>query len=159
MFPPQPAPVGGRLSEFVEGWKRINQRYLCVKYHNKGVQTSFYESTPSTQDPLGNKISPGGRRSSGHAGTNIPYASEERDNRGASEVPRILLKRIPGTQSFWRVASSNRFKLKILNAHIYAPHLKSYVYYKLSAEYCAKSRLQNRPAGCVLSSTDPSKQQ
>ena len=63
------------------------------------------------RDPLGNKISSGTRRDSGHAGTNIPYAPEESDNRGTSEFPRILLKRIPGMQSFRRVASSNnRFK-------------------------------------------------
>ena len=144
-----------------------NERSLRVKYRNKGVQTSFYESTPSTQDPQGNKISPGVRReirsSQGPEEVlgmreHIPYASEERDNRGASEFPRILLKHIPGTQSFRRVVSSNRFKKSE------CPHSCtsfSYVHYKLSAEYHAKRRLcvQNRPAGCVLSCTDPSKQQ
>ena len=80
--PPEPAAVGGRLSEFVEGW---NERSLCVKYRSQGVQTSFYESTPPTRDPLGNKIPSGAQRNSGHAGTNIPYAPEERDNRGASD--------------------------------------------------------------------------
>ena len=148
----QPAPVVGRMEAY-------NERSLCVKYRNKGVQTSFYESTPSTQDPLGNKISPGAQRNSGHAGTNmIPYASEERDNRGDSEFIRILLKRIPGTQSFRRVASSNRFK-KSERSHLCTSF--SYVHYKLSAKYHAKRRLhvQDRPAGCVLSCANPSKQQ
>ena len=134
MLPPEPAAVGGRLSEFVEGW---NKRSLCVKYRSQGVQTSFYESTPPTRDPLRNKIPSGAQRNSGHAGTNIPYASEERDNRGASEFPRILLQRIPGTQSFRRVASSNRFK-KSERSHLGTS--LSYVHYKLSSEYHAKRR-------------------
>ena len=59
---------------------------------------------------MGNKTSPGARRNSGHAGTNIPNASEERDYRGASEFPRILFQCISGAQGFRRVASSIRFK-------------------------------------------------
>ena len=81
-----PAAVRGRLSDFVEGWKR--ERSLCVKYRGQGVQTSFYESTPSTRDPLGDKIPPGARGNSSHAGKDIPYASEERYNRGASRIPQ-----------------------------------------------------------------------
>ena len=49
-----------------------NEQSLCLKYPSQGVQTSFYESTPPTRDPLGNKISPGARRNSWHARTNIP---------------------------------------------------------------------------------------
>ena len=79
-------------------------------------------------------------------GTKIPYTSEERDNRGASEFPRILLKHIPGTQESEHPHSCTSF---------------SYVHYKLSAEYHVKRRLrvQNRPAGCILSCTDSAKQQ
>ena len=87
-----------------------NERSLCLKYRSQGVQTSFYESTPFTPNPLGDQIPPGARGNSRHAGTDHPHASEKRNNRGASEFPRILLKRIPGTQSFRRVASSYRFK-------------------------------------------------
>ena len=112
------------------GVELYNERSLCVKYHSQGVQTSFYEST-STQDPVGNNISPGARRNSGHAGTNIPNAPAECDNGGASKFPRILLKRVPGTQVFRRVASSNRFK-KSERSHFCTS--LSYVHYKLSSE-------------------------
>ena len=53
---------------------------------------------------------------------NIPDASKECDNKRTSGYSRILFKRISGTQSFRRVASSN--KLKQLNAQIEAPHFR-----------------------------------
>ena len=86
------------------------------------------------------------------------HASEERNNRGASELPRILLKGIPGTQSFRRVASSYRSKKSE------RPHSCTsfpYVHYKLSSELRSKRRLhvQNKSAGCILSCTYPSQQQ
>ena len=87
-----------------------NERSLCVKYYKQGLQTSFYESTPSTRISLGDMFPTGTRRNSRHEGTNSPNAPEERDNGGASRFSRILLKRIPSTQSFRRMASSHRFK-------------------------------------------------
>ena len=81
-----------------------NEPSLRIKYRSQGVQTLFYESNPSTSTPLGDQISPGLRRNFRHAGTNHPHAPKEGDNRGASELPRILLKHIPGTKSFRRVA-------------------------------------------------------
>ena len=36
-----------------------NKRSFCVKYRSQGVKTSFYESTPSASDSLGNTIPPG----------------------------------------------------------------------------------------------------
>ena len=85
-------------------------------------------------------------------------ASKERDNRDASELPRILLKRIPGTKSFRRVASSYRFKE---SERPYSCTSFPYVPYKLSSKLGSKRRLrvQNRSAGCVLSRTYPSQQQ
>ena len=68
----------------------MNDPYF-VRYRDQGVQTSFYESTPSTRDPVGNTISPGARGNSGYAGTNIPNAPEERENGGVCKFPRILL--------------------------------------------------------------------
>ena len=88
-------------------------------YRSQGVQTPFYESTPPTRDPLGNTISSGAQRDSGHAGTNIPYASEERDNRGASDFPVFLVRKASGG---WRSV----IYLKSLNAHIWAPHFCMY---------------------------------
>ena len=135
-----------------------NERSLHVKYHSKGVKTLFYESTPSTQDPLGNTISPTAQRGTGNARANIPDASKECNSRVASEYSRVLFKCIPGTQSVRRVASSDRFKMtKSTNFRTSL----SYVRYKLSSEYPRKRRLciQNGSAGCELSCTDPSRQQ
>ena len=139
------------------GVEAYSERSLSVKYRNQGVQTSFYESTPSTRNPVGNTVPTGPRGNSGHEGTNIPNVPEERDN-GASRLPRILLQRIPGMQSFRRVASSDRFKK---SERSYLRTSFSYVHYKLSSEYRQKRRLpvQNRSAGCILSHTNTSKQQ
>ena len=135
-----------------------NERSIRIKYRSQGVQTSFYESTTSPSNPLGDQISPGLRGNSRHAGTNHPHASKERDNRGASEFPRVLLERIPGTKSFSRVASSYRSKE---SEHPYSCTSYPYVHYKLSSKLRSKWRLriQNRPASCVLSPTYPSQQQ
>ena len=97
------------------------------------------------QDPLGNKISPG------------EQISLMLQKNSITEVP-------PNSPGFYsnvflrRVASSNRFK-KSECSHLCISF--SYVHYKLSAEYRAKRRLhiQDRPAGCVLSCTNSSKQQ
>ena len=134
------------------------ERSLRSKYRSQGVQTSFYESTPSPTNSLGDKISTGPKRSFGHAGTNYPYAPKERDNGSASRLTRVLLKRIPGKEGFRRVASSHRSKESERS------HSRSsfpYVHDKLCSKLRRKRRLrvQDRSAGCVLSCTDPSKQQ
>ena len=134
------------------------ERSLRSKYRSQGVQTSFYESTPSPTNSLGDKISTGPKRSFGHAGTNYPYAPKERDNRSASRLTRFLLERIPGKEGFRRVASSHRSKESERS------HSRSsfpYVHDKLCSKLRRKRRLgvQDRSAGCVLSCTDSSKQQ
>ena len=93
------------------------------------------------------------RGNSRHEGTNVPNATEERDNGGASRFPKILLQFIPGTQSFRRVASSNIFKK---SEHSHFGTSFSYVHCKLSSGYRQKRRLhvQNRSAGWVLSCTN-----
>ena len=135
-----------------------NERSLCNKYRSQGVQTSFYESTPSPSNSLGDQISPGSKRNFGHAGTNHSHAPKECDNRGASEFTRVLFKCIPGTKSFRRVVSSYRSK------ESERPHSCTsfpYVHDKLCSKLHLKRRLlvQNGPAGCVLSRTYPSQQQ
>ena len=134
------------------------ERSLRSKYRSQGVQTSFYESTPSPTNSLGDKISTGPQRSFGHAGTNYPYAPKERDNGSASRLTRVLLERIPGKEGFRRVASSHRSKeSERSNSRSSFP----YVHDKLCSKLRRKRRLrvQDRSAGCVLSCTDPSKQQ
>ena len=75
---------------------------LRVKYHSQGVETSFYESTPSAQDPLGGSDSQGLIDDSGNARANMPNASRERNLRDISRHTRVLLEHIPGTQGGWR---------------------------------------------------------
>ena len=145
--------------QFCGGVETYNEPSLRIKYHSQGgVQTSFYESTPSPSNTLGDQISPGPRGNSRHAGTNHPLAPKERDNRGASKFPRVLLEPIPGTKSFRRVASSYRSKE---SERLYSCTSFPYVHYKHSSKLRPKRRLrvQNRSAGCVLSHTYPSQQQ
>ena len=158
VLPPQVSPVGGRLSNFVEGWKRITNNPYVLSIVAKVVQTSFYESTPSPTNSLGDQISAGSTGNFGHAGADFPYAPKERDYRGASRLTRVLLERIPGKESFRRVASSYRSK------ESERPHPRTsfpYVHDKLCAKLRGKRRLrvQDRSAGCVLSRTDSSEQQ
>ena len=134
------------------------ERSLRSKYRSQGVQTSFYEFTPTPTNSLGDQISTGSTGNFGHAGTNFPYAPKERHNGGASRLTRVLLERIPGKESFRRVAPSYRSK------ESERPHSRTsfpYVHDKLCAKLCRKRRLrvQDRSAGCVLPCTDPSKQQ
>ena len=117
----------------------------------------FYESTPSTQDPMEISSSQGPDEVQGtEAG--VPDASTERDHEGTSEFSRVLLKCIPGTQSVGRVASSERSKR--LNSHIFAPHIRMFAISSVLSTI-RKRRLcvQNRSAESLLSCTDPSKQQ
>ena len=140
VLPPQSVPVCGG-----------------VKYRSQGVQTLFYESTPSAQDSLRNTTSQGFTEDSGNVRANIPNASKECKFRDNSRYSRVLFERIPGTQCFWRVESSNRLKTTK------RPHRRSslsHAHDKLSAEYhCSRRlRVQNRSAGCILSCTNTSRQ-
>ena len=134
------------------------ERSLRSKYRSQGVQTSFYESTPSPTNSLGDKISTGSKRSFGHAGTNHPYAPKERNNGSASRLARVLLERIPGKKGFRRVTSSHRSKE---SERTHSRTSFPYVHDKLCSKLRRKRRLrvQDRSAGCVLSCTDSSKQQ
>ena len=134
------------------------ERSLRSKYRSQRVQTSFYESTPSPTNSLGDKISTGSKRNFGHAGTDHPYAPKERDNGSASRLTRVLLERIPGKKGFRRVASSHRSKE---SKRTHSRPSFPYVHDKLCSKLRRKRRLrvQDRSAGCVLSCTDSSKQQ
>ena len=124
------------------------ERSLRSKYRSQGVQTSFYESTPSPTSSLGDQISTGSTGNFGHAGTNFPYAPKERDNGGASRLTRFLLECIPGKKSFRRVASSYRskeseaqskrnfaFKIDLQDAYFHVPiHPSSRKYLRFAFE-------------------------
>ena len=107
--------------QFCGGVETYYKRSLCTKYRSQGVQTSFYESTPSPSNPLGDQISSGSRRNFGHAGTNHSHAPKELDNGGASDFTRVLLERIIGKKGFRRVVSSHRSK-ESERPHVHAPH-------------------------------------
>ena len=62
----------GTTVPFCGGVEAYNERSLRVKYHSQGVQTSFYKSTPSAQDPQGGTNSQGLTEVSGNARANIP---------------------------------------------------------------------------------------
>ena len=63
---------------FCGGVEAYNERSLRVRYRSQGVETSFYHSTPSAQDPLGCTNSQGLTEDSGNARANIPNASFKR---------------------------------------------------------------------------------
>ena len=128
--PPEPAAVGGRLSEFVEGW---NERSLCVKYRSQGFRLHF-TSPPLLRETPWEIRSPQGRKEILGMREQISLMLQKN---AITEVPPNLLQRIPGTQSFRRVASSNGFK-KSERSHLGTS--LSYVHYKLSSEYHAKRR-------------------
>ena len=134
------------------------ERSLHSKYRSQGVKTSFYESTPSPTNSLGDQISSGSTRNLGHAGTNFPYAPKECDHGGAPKLTRVLLERIPGKESYRGMASSHRPKE---SERSHSGTSFPYVHDKLCAKLRPKRRLrvQNRSAGCVLSRTDSSQQQ
>ena len=79
------------------GVEVYTERSFCVKYRSQGVETSFYESTPSASDSLGNKIPPGYIEDPGNARADFPNASEERNLRNISRHSRVLFESIHGT--------------------------------------------------------------
>ena len=114
------------------GMEVYNKRSFCVKYRSQGVQISFYESTPSASDSLGNTIPPGDIEDPGNARADFPNASEEHNLRNISRHSRVLFERSHDTQCIWRVASSYRLKTSE------PPHRRSslsHAHHKLSAVY------------------------
>ena len=92
------------------GVEAYNEQSLHVNFYSQGVQTSFYESTSSASDSLGNTIPLRVTEDSGNGRANIINASEERNLRNIFRHSRVLFKCIPGTQGVWRVATSYRLK-------------------------------------------------
>ena len=116
------------------GVEVYNKRSFCVKYRSQGVQTSFYKSTPSVSDSLGNTIPPGDIEDPGNARADFPNASEEHNLRNIPRHSRVLFEWIHGTQGIWRVASSYRLETTE------PPHRRSslsHAHHKLIAEYWA----------------------
>ena len=136
------------------GVEVYNERSFCVKYHSQGVQTSFYESTPSASDSLGNTIPPGDIED--------PGISLMLQRNAISEIS-------PDTLGFYSNAFMVRkasgawrpvIDLKQLNHHIDAPHFHIHTISSLLSTIEKRGLcVQNRSAGCVLSCTNTSTQQ
>ena len=97
-----------------------NERSLHSKYRSQGVHTSFYESTPSPTNSLGDQVSLGSTRNFGHAGTNLHHAPMNVITQVPPDSPGFysnvfLVRKSTGG---WRPV----IDLKNLNAHIHAPH-------------------------------------
>ena len=139
LLPPQPAAVGGRLSEFGKGWKRITNDPHVLSIEAKGYRLHF-TSPPLLRETPFEIRSPQGRK----------------EILGMQEQISLMLQKnaircLQVPQDFTRTYSWYKKRQEGL----------SYLHYKLSSEYRAKRRLrvQDRPAGCVLSRTNSSKQQ
>ena len=140
MLPPQSVPVCG----VVEAYK---EQSLFVKYRSQGVQTLIYESTPSTQVSLGNKISQGSTEDPGNVRANILDASKEY---AITDIPPdapgfysniFLVRKASGG---WRPV----IDLKQLNAHSDAPHFHNHTISSVlnsvkRADYAFKIDLQD----------------
>ena len=152
------SPVGGRLSNFVEGWKRITYDPYVLSIVAKGYRLRF------TSPPLLRQIP-----------WEIRSPQDPKEVLGMREQITIMLQKneitevSPDSPGFYsnvflvRKASGGWrpvIDLKNLNAHIHAPHFRMFTN-KLCSKLRRKRRLhvQDRSAGCVLSRTDPSKQQ
>ena len=99
------------------GVEAYNERSFCVRYRSQGVQTPFYESTPSASDSLGNTFPPGDIEDPGNARADFPNASDERNLRNISGfyLNVFLVRKASGR---W----SPVVDLKQLNHHIDASH-------------------------------------
>ena len=76
--PPTISASRGMTMPFCGGVEAHNERSLRVKYRSQGVQTSFYESTPSAHAPPPSKFRfPKVIEDSGNARANIPNALKE----------------------------------------------------------------------------------
>ena len=153
VLPPQMTPVGGRLSNFVEGWKHITNHPYVLSIVAKRYRLCFTSPPLLHQTPWEIR-SPQGPEEILGMRDKSPSCSKR------TEVPlnspgfysNIFLVRKGGIR---RVASSYRFKESECP---YPCTSFPYVHYKLSSKLLSKKRLhvQNRSAGSVLSRTYPS---
>ena len=153
MLPPQVSPVGGRLSNFVEGWKRITNDPYVLSIVAKGYRLRF------TSPPLLRQVP-----------WEIRSPQDPQEILGMREQISIMLQNnavtqvppdSPGFYSnvFKRIQTSSHRSKESERPHSCATF--PYVQDSLCAKLCRKRRLcvQNRPAGCILPCTDSSKQQ
>ena len=151
--PPQSVPVGGRLSQFVEGWKHITNYPYILSIVKQGYRLRFMSPPLLCKSSWNMQYPQWQKQAQGFAGAVIPDATKQCNIRGTTRHSGILLQCISGAQSIRRVVSCYQSeKVKCSPRHTSLSH----VYYCLSSEYCKKQRLhiQNRSGGCILSCTD-----
>ena len=155
VLPPQVSPVGGRLSNFVEGWKRITNDPYVLSIVSKGYRLRFTSPPLLRQTPW-----------------EIRSPQDPQEILGMREQISLMLQKNaitevpPDSPGFY----SNVFLVRKASGgwrpviESERPHPRTsfpYVHDKLYAKLHRKRRLrvQYRSAGCVLSRTDSSKQQ
>ena len=158
VLPPQIIPVGVRLSNFVEGWKRITNDPYVLRIVAQGYRLHFTSPPLLCQTPWEIRS---------------PQALEEilamKEQIALMLQKNALTEVPPDSPGFYsnvfpvRKASGGWrpvIDLKNLNGQ-YPCTSFPYVHGKLCAKLCPKRRLRvkNRSAGCVLSRTYSSKQQ
>ena len=158
MLPPQSVPVGGRLCQFVEGWKHITNDPYVFSIVAKDNRLRFTSPPLLLQTPW-----------------EIQFLKGSQKIQGMWEQISLMIQKnaiseiSPDTPGFYsnvflvRKASGGRrpvIDLKQLNHHIDAPHFRMHTISSV-LEYRQKRRLhiQNRSEGCVLSCTNTSRQQ
>ena len=158
MLPPQITPVGGRLSDFVEGWKRITKDPYVLSIVAKGYRLRFMSPPLLRQTPWEIRSPQGQEEILGMREQISLMLHKNAILEVPPDSPGFYSNVFLVTKSLRRVASSNRFKGSE-QPHSCTSFL--YVHYKLCSKLRSKRRLrvQNGPAGCVLSRTYPSKQQ
>ena len=158
VLPPQASPVRGRLSNFVEGWKRITNDPYVLSIVAKGYRLRFTSPPLLRQTPW-----------------EIRSPQDPQEILGMREQITLMLQKNamtevpPDSPGFYsnvflvRKASGGWrpvIDLKNLNAHIHAPHFRMFTTSSvLSSVEKGRLCVQDRSAGCVLSCTDSSKQQ
>ena len=158
VLPPQLTPVGGRLSKFVEGWKRIMNDPYVLSIVAKGYRLRF-TSPPLLRQTRWEIRCPKGLEEILGMREQITLMLQKN---AITEVPPnspgfysnvFLVRKASGG---WRPV----IDLKNLNAHIHAPHFRMFTTNSvLSSVRKGDYAFENRSAGCVLSHTNPSQQQ
>ena len=158
VLPPQITPVGGRLSNFVEGWKHITNDPYVLSIVAQGYRLRFTSPPLLCQTPWEIR-SPQALEEILAMGEQIALMLQKN---AVTEVPpdspgfysNVFL--VPKPSGGWHPV----IDLKNLNAHIHAPHFRMFTTSSvLSSVRKGDYTLRNRSAGCLLSRTYLSKQQ
>ena len=125
--PTQSVPVRGRLCQFVEGWKCITNDPYVLSIVAKGYRLCFTIPPLLLQAPLEIRSPKGPQKIQGMQEQISLMLQKKPKLRDTFVYSRVLFKRIPGTQGFWMVASSNRLKV-VRNVQLFNWTLFCHIY-------------------------------